>query len=115
MLCGDVAPLSLDSSEEREIGDALQACLKTLPSPIGESVALIGPWGKLAETLGGAVLKRMAMITAAKAASKIRAAPTTGPRAAPQSVPYAPPPNGHTTPPPPYDPTVIVAPMPVQL
>jgi hypothetical protein len=111
LLCGDVAPLSLDDGEEREIGAALAACLQTLPTPIGETVGLLGPWSKLASTLGGAVLKRMAMIAAARRATKAAAAPVQGPRAAAPTVPHAPPPNGHVTPPP-WD---IVAPTPVQL
>jgi hypothetical protein len=110
--------LSLDTSEEREIGAALSACLQTLPTPIGETVALMGPWSKLCSTLGGAILKRMAMITAARAATaakKATEAPTRGPQAAPSTVPYAPaPPNGQVPQPPP-NPWDVVAPVPVQL
>jgi hypothetical protein len=118
MLCGDVAPLSLDSTEEREIGAALSACLQTLPTPIGETVALMGPWSKLASTLGGAILKRMAMITAAKAATaaaRANAPPTRGPQAAPSSVPNAPMPQNGQRPQSPPNSWDIVAPAPVQL
>jgi hypothetical protein len=116
LLCGDVAPLSLDTTEEREIGAALAACLQTLPTPIGETVGMLGPWSKLASTLGGAILKRMAMITTARAAAKVKA-PTQGPRAAAPTVPYAPAPNGQTVPPPPPFPNAgdVYAPTPVQL
>ncbi len=94
MLTGDVAPLALSTHEENDIGDALAACLETLPAPIGETVGMIGPWGKLCTSLGGAVLKRMALIAAAKAAQRVMV--PQGPRGVAPTVPQAPAPAGVT-------------------
>ncbi len=107
--------MSLDTDEEKEIGAALATCLQTLPTPIGETVGLLGPWSKLASTLGGAILKRVAMIAAAKRATKTAQAQAQGPRAAASTVPHAPTPNNGQAPPAAPGPWDIVAPAPVQL
>lgn len=114
MLCGDVAPLALDTNEEADIGASLATCLQTLPQPIGDTIGLLGPWSKLASSLGGAILKRVAMVAAARRANKTAAAQVQGPRAAAATVPNAPVPNGQTSPQPP-GPWDVVSPTPVQL